>query len=156
MVEAHIHYRVVAADDAAGIFRVLAEVAPEIPLLIDTNERRDGVSRIIDQCVATGESWVVTDSGGVVVGFTLVEPDRMERFHRDNEALHLRYVGVSKACRRQGIFRTLTQKVMLRSVPLTATVKAANRSQMATLLARIGFQTRSTTVDEQQLVWMPA
>jgi hypothetical protein len=42
MVEAHIHCRVAAADDAAGIFRVLAEVAPEIPLLMDTGELSTG------------------------------------------------------------------------------------------------------------------
>jgi hypothetical protein len=66
MVEAHIHCRVAAADDAAGIFRVLAEVAPEIPLLMDTGERREGISRIIDKCISTGESWVTTDGGGVV------------------------------------------------------------------------------------------
>jgi hypothetical protein len=65
---------------AAGIFGVLAEAAPEIPLLIDTRERREAVSGIVDQCIATGESWVATDGGGVVAGFILVEPDEMERF----------------------------------------------------------------------------
>ncbi len=39
MVEAHIHCRVAAPCDAERILVVLAEAAPEIPLLIDTNER---------------------------------------------------------------------------------------------------------------------
>lgn len=140
MIEAHIHCRVAAPDDAAGVFRVLTEVAPEIPLLIDTKERQDAVSKIVEKCIAEGDSCVATNGGGVVVGFILVEPDKMERFQHDNQALHLRYAGVSNICRRQGIFRTLIQQVMKRSVPLTATVKTANQCQMAALLQRFGFQ----------------
>lgn len=40
MVEAHIRCRVAAPGDAAAIFGVLAEVAAEIPLLMDTSDRR--------------------------------------------------------------------------------------------------------------------
>lgn len=156
MVEALDRCRVAAADDAAGIFRVLAEVAPEIPLLMDTGERREGISRIIDKCISTGESWVTTDGGGVVTGFILVEPDEMERFQHDNQALHLRYAGVSNTCRRQGIFRALIQQVMKRGVPLTAIVKAANRCQMAALLQRVGFQQWSgDTQIEEHFRWQP-
>ena len=112
MVEAHIHCRVAAPNDAAGIFRVLTEVAPEIPLLIDTKERQKAVSSIVDKCIAAGELCVATDGGGMITGFILVGPDEMERFHHDNQALHLRYAGVAKACRRHGIFRALIQQVM--------------------------------------------
>ena len=156
MVEALDRCRVAAADDAEGIFRVLAEVAPEIPLLIDTSERRESVSRIIDKCVATGESWVATGGRGVVAGFILAEPDEMERFHHDNQALHLRYAGVSNAYRRQGIFRALIQQVMKRGVPLTAIVKAANQCQMAALLQRVGFQRWSGDAQiEEHFRWQP-
>ena len=155
MVEAHIHCRKAAPSDTLGIFGLLEEVAPEIPLLIDTGERREAVSRIINNCIETGESWVATDSRGVVAAFILVEPDEMERFHHDNQALHLRYAGVSESCRRQGIFRALVQRVMEQSVPLTATVKASNQCQMAARLTLIGFQTRRTTSDEQRVIWKP-
>ena len=156
MVEAHIRCRVAARGDAAEIFAVLAEAAPEIPLLMDTSERREGVSRIIDKCISTGESWVMTDGGGVVAGFILVEPDEMERFHHDNRALHLRYAGVSNAYRRQGIFRALIQQVIKRGVPLTATVKAANQCQMAALLQRVGFQRWSGDPQiEEHFRWQP-
>ncbi len=148
MVEAPIRCRVAARGDAAGIFTVLAEVAPEIPLLMDTSERRESVSRIIDKCISTGESWVTTDGGGVVAGFILVEPDEMERFQRNNAALHLAYAGVVKTQRKHGIFRALLQCVMNRGVPLTATVKFANQSAMAERLSRIGF--RQTSVDSSR------
>lgn len=61
MVETHIHCRVAAPDDAAGIFRALTEVAPEIPLLIDTKERQEAISRIVNKCILAGESYVATD-----------------------------------------------------------------------------------------------
>ena len=157
MVEAYIRCRVAARGDAAGIFAVLAEAAPEIPLLMDTSEQREGVSRIIDKCISTGESWVTTDGGGVVAGFILVEPDEMERFQRNNAALHLAYAGVAKTQRKHGIFRALLQCVMNRSVPLTATVKFANQSGMAERLKCIGF--RQTSVDssreEYTFIWQP-
>jgi hypothetical protein len=127
-------------DDATSIFVVLAEVAPEIPLPLDTNERREAVSNIVKECSNSGESWVATDDNGCVAGFLLVEPDKMERFHRDNQALHLRYAGVTKTQRERGVFRALIQQVMCRKVPLTATVKAANQSGMAARLMQIGFQ----------------
>jgi ribosomal protein S18 acetylase RimI-like enzyme len=156
MVEAHIRCRVAAPGDAAEIFGVLAEVAPEIPLLLDTVERREAVSRIVGNCIATGDSWVATDGGGAVAGFILVEPDEMERFQRDNDALRLRYAGVVNSYRRQGVFRALVQQVMKRKVPLTATVKAANRSQMAALLKRIGFQKCSGDPQlEEDFRWQP-
>jgi len=156
MVEVHIHCHVAAPGDAAGIFGVLAEVAREIPLLIDTRERREAISGIVDKCIATSESWVATDGGGVVAGFILVEPDEMERFQNDNQALHLRYAGVSNSYRRQGIFRALIQQVMKRSVPLTATVKGANQCQMAALLQRADFQRWSGDPQiEEHFRWQP-
>jgi ribosomal protein S18 acetylase RimI-like enzyme len=156
MVEVQVHCRMAAPGDAAGIFSVLAEAAPEIPLLIDTAERREAIAYIIKYCITAGESLVATVSGGAVAGFILAEPDEMERFHYDNQALHLRYAGVSNTCRRQGIFRALIQQVMKRGVPLTAIVKAANRCQMAALLQRVGFQRWSgDTQIEEHFRWQP-
>lgn len=158
MVEVIDNCRVAVADDAAGIFRVLAEVAPEIPVLIDTCERRNGVSRIIDNCVATGESWVAIDSNNRISGFLLVEPDQIERFQRGNQALHLSYAGVTKSQRKQGVFVALVRLVMSRNVPLTATVKAANQSGMAAILKRSGFQEwgANSRLEEAYLRWQPA
>jgi hypothetical protein len=45
---------------------------------------------------------------------------------------------------------------MKRSVPLTATVKAANQCQMATLLQRVGFQRWSSDPQiEEHFKWQP-
>ena len=156
MVEGHIHCRVAAPGDSAGIFGVLAEVAPEIPLLIDTRERRKAVSKIIDECISTGESWVATDGGEVVVGFCLVAPDKMERFQHDNHALHLPYAGVSNSYRQQGIFHALIRQIKDRGAPLTAIVKAGNQHQIAALLQRFGFEMSAEYPQtEVHLKWQP-
>ncbi len=80
----------------------------------------------------------------------------MERFQHDNQALHLRYAGVSNSSRRQGIFRALIQQAMKRGVPLTATVKAGNQCRMAALLRRIGFLRWSGDPQtEEHFKWQP-
>ena len=87
----------------------------------------------------------------------MVEPDEMERFQRNNEALYLTYAGVAESRRGLGIFRVLLQCVMKRNVPLTATVKFTNQSGMAERLKRIGFcQTSVDSSREQyEFIWQP-
>ena len=96
------------------------------------------------------------DGGGVTVGFVLVEPDEMERFQRNNHALHLRYAGVAQAHRQRGIFRALVKQLMKRSVPLIATVRAGNKRQMQVLLQHVGFQRWSGDPQiEEHFGWQP-
>jgi ribosomal protein S18 acetylase RimI-like enzyme len=152
-----MNLRLAIVDDAPVIFGVLVEVAPEIPLLLDTEGRRGAVARMVMECVLAGESWVAVDGGGDVAGFLLVVPDEIERFQRDNHALHLRYSGVAISYRRQGVFRVMIQQVMERKVPLTATVKAANQSQMAEILKHMGFQKWSGDSHlEEDFRWQPS
>jgi hypothetical protein len=113
--------RIATLDDTPGIFAVLPEAAPEIPVRLDAKERREAVSNMVKECAVSGESWVAIADTGCITGFLLVEPDKMERFHRDNQALHLRYAAVAKSQRKQGIFRALIHQVMNRKVPMTAT-----------------------------------
>jgi hypothetical protein len=137
--EATVEYRKAKSGDAAGIFAILQEVAPEIPLSLDTPDRQEAMQGIIAECSASAESWVAADAHGTIVGVALAKPDRLERFLHKNEALSLRYVGVSASVRRQGIFHALMEKVMAREVPLTATVLHGNQCGMADRLSKIGF-----------------
>jgi hypothetical protein len=73
-------YRVANSDDAIGILTILQEVAPEIPLSLDTPERRGIMQSIIEECCASGESLVAVDADGTVVDFVLAKPDQFERF----------------------------------------------------------------------------
>jgi hypothetical protein len=148
-------YRVANGDDAAGILTVLQEVAPEIPLSLDTPERQEAMQAIVAECCASGESLVAVDADDAVVGFVLAKPDRLERFFHKNQALSLRYIGVKKAWRRHGIFAGLMEKSMAKGVPLTASVLHHNQSAMADRLVKVGYEKVESDAKETRLRWAP-
>jgi hypothetical protein len=123
-----MQYRGVLSSDADGIFALLEEVAPEIPVRLNTPEARATMFRRVVQCCRSEGSCVGVDSAGRIVGFLLAEPDEMERFHHDNRALHLPYGGVAKAraCLRVCPCRFATENVV-RSM-----VREISRRQRAT------------------------
>jgi hypothetical protein len=149
-----LEYRLAVSSDAERIFVVLEEVAPEIPLQLTPKAREIIIGRAV-QCCSSKESCVAVDHAGRIVAFLLAEPDKMERFHHDNQALHLPYGGVTKSLRKQGAFHKLIEKVMSRQVPLTATVKCANQCGMAARLMKIGFTKINSNAQEDQFRWQP-
>jgi hypothetical protein len=150
-------HRIATPDDARGIFSVLAEVAPEIPVLLDTCGRQKAAFSKVKKCASSGESLLAIDGDQCVIGFLLVEANEMERFFHNNMALHLPYGGVTASWRKGGVFTALIRQVMSRMVPLTATVKAANGSNMATRLPRLGFQNvgAGSFPEETNFRWQP-
>jgi predicted N-acetyltransferase YhbS len=143
-------YRIANPSDTPCIFAMLKAVADEIPVLIDTKERLSALSKLSNHCISMNESVVAVDSSGEIVGFILVAPDELERFQLENDALHLNYGGVKKEHRGHGIFPALVAKVIDRGAPLTATVKDANQSQMASRLEALGFRLSETRSDERR------
>jgi hypothetical protein len=149
-------YRVASGDDAIGIFTVLQQVAPEIPLSLDTPELQETMQAIVAECCASGESLVALDADGTVVGFVLAKPDRLERFLHKNQALSLRYIGVNKSWRQHGIFAGLMEKAMAKGVPLTTSVLHTNQSAMADRLVKVGYEkVKSSDAKETRLRWAP-
>jgi ribosomal protein S18 acetylase RimI-like enzyme len=149
-----VEYRPPRSTDADGILAVLEEVAPEIPLPLTAKAREIIRARVV-QCCSSQQSCVAVDPADRVVGFLLAEPDKKERLHHDNQALHLPYAGVTKSGRRQGVFHKLLEEVMSRQVVLTATVKCANRCGMAARLMKIGFTKISSNGQDDQFWWQP-
>jgi hypothetical protein len=150
-------HRIATPNDAREIFSVLAEVALEIPVPLDTCSRQKAIFSKVKERASSGESLVAIDGDGHVIGFLLVEPDETESFFCNNMALHLPYGGVTASWRKQRIFSALIRQVMSRKVPLTATVKAANLSKMATRLPRLGFQNAGpgSFPEETNFRWQP-
>jgi hypothetical protein len=70
-------YRVANNDDAIGILTVLQEVAPEIPLSLDTPALKEAIQGIIAECCAAGDSWVVIDSDGAAQSWVLCWQSRI-------------------------------------------------------------------------------
>src|SRR5580693_2764808 len=124
---AEIAYRRAELGEAAEILAVLLEVAPEIPVSVETLEREEALYALIRNCARSGESWVAIDETGRIVGFLLAEPDQARRHYGEHEILELRYAGVVKTHRRRGIFTGLVEHVLARLVPVVATVSPVNQ-----------------------------
>ncbi len=144
-----VDYRVATFDDETDVLAVLEEVAPEIPVLLDTQDKKDGIITVIVQCRRSGKSWVAVSDDGKVVGFALAQ----QYFHEGPIALP--YIGVSTHARRRGIFATFMEKLKANGVPLTASVLHSNRSAMADRLAKIGFTIVGSDEKETKLQWDP-
>jgi GNAT superfamily N-acetyltransferase len=150
-----ITYRPAVLDEAADILAVLIEIAPEIPVQTEPLEREEALYALIRNCARSGESWVATGEAGRIVGFLLAEPDQVRRHYAEHEILELRYGGVVKSQRRQGIFTELIEKVLARMVPVTATISPANQSGAARLLEKLEFHNVSSPGGEQRFRWDP-
>ena len=152
---AEIAYRPAELGEAAEILAVLLEVAPEIPISIETLEQEEALYALIRNCARSGESWVAVDEAGQIVGFLLVELNQARRHYAEHEVLELRYGGVAAAHRHQRIFTTLVQRVLDRMLPVSASVSPANRSDVVRLLERRGFRTQPSPGGEQHFRWEP-
>jgi N-acetylglutamate synthase-like GNAT family acetyltransferase len=146
-----VNYRVATRDDETDILAVLEEVAPEIPVTLNTPENLLIIKGIIIECHQSGKSWIAVDEDSRVVGFVLARPD----FH-ESDAISLRYIGVSMELRRRGIFTTLIEKMKANGVPLTASVLHDNSSGMADRLVEVGFTKIGSDAKEEKLRWAPA
>jgi GNAT superfamily N-acetyltransferase len=152
---AEIAYRHAELGEAADILAVLLEVAPEIPVQVDTLEQEEALYVLIRNCARSGESWVAVDEAGRIVGFLLVELNQARRHYAEHEVLDLSYGGVAVTHRHKGIFAALVQRVLDRMLPVTASVSPANRSNATRLFEQLGFHRSSSPGGEQRLRWDP-
>jgi GNAT superfamily N-acetyltransferase len=150
-----IAYRRAELAEAAEIFDAVKELAPEIPLLLDTLEREEALYAATRSCARSGESWLAVDAAGRIVGFALVEPSQLRRHYAEHEVLELRYAGVVPAHRNQGIFGNLLGRVLERMLPVAITVSPANQSPIARRLAASGFRKTASPAGVQQFRWEP-
>src|SRR6266446_3051989 len=97
-----IAYRPAELGEAADILAVLLEVAPEIPVSVETLEQEEALYALIRNCARSGESWVAIDETSRIVGFLLVELAQTRRHYAEHEVLELRYGGVAVTHHQQG------------------------------------------------------
>jgi N-acetylglutamate synthase-like GNAT family acetyltransferase len=145
-----IEYRIATPNDETDMYAVIEEVAPEIPVSLDTEANQEIIRDIIRECHASGKSWVAIDANGEVVGCVLARPDIHEP-----SAISLRYVGVKKASRCQGIFATFIEKLKANDAPLTASVLINNSSAMGYRFLKAGFIKVKSDNKETKFRWGP-
>jgi len=145
-----IEYRTATTDDEPDMYAVMEEVAPEIPVPLDTEDNQIIMRTIITECHGSGKSWVAIDPNGEVVGCALAKQDIHEP-----SAISLRYVGVKKASRCQGIFGTFIEKLKANDTPLTASVLVNNSSAMGYRFLKAGFIKVKSNDKETLFRWGP-
>jgi N-acetylglutamate synthase-like GNAT family acetyltransferase len=142
-------YRVATQDDETDILAVFEEVAPEIPVLLDTVKKKEMICTVIAECCEMStKSWVAV-SNDKVVGFALAQ----QRF--TDGPIALPYIGVSTQARGRGIFATLMEKLKSNGVQLTASVLHTNSSAMVDRLTKKGFTKAGSDKQETKLQWNP-
>jgi hypothetical protein len=104
--------------------------------------------------LAFGQSWVALD-GETIAGFVLVDSAEVGRHWGENELLNLRYAGVTSVWRDSEVLAGLIGKVLERNVPITASVKDANRSGIVARLEKLGFRPTEARVGEQRFRYEP-
>lgn len=141
--------RAATPADEHEILSLLKQVAPEIPIPLDSPKTEPGMITEIVQC--RGRSWVAAYPDGKLVGFALARPDLRAR----DQAISLRYIGVHPNARRQGIFTKLIERLKATSAPLTASVLNTNKSGMAAILLKNEFKEIESDATETRFRWEP-
>jgi hypothetical protein len=140
--------------DAGDIHTLLLAVAGDIPLAVETLDQEEALYAAVRKILAFGQSWVALDSD-TVVGFVLVDSSEVGRHWGENELLNLRYAGVSPAWRDSDMLNALLGKVLERAAPIVATVKDANRNDLAARLETLGFRLTDSRVGERHFRYEP-
>ena len=129
--------------DAAEIHALLLAAADDIPLAAETLEKEEALYAAVRKILAFGQSWVALD-GETVAGVALVDSAEVGRHWGENELLNLRYAAGD-------MVDDLIAKVLERDVPITASVRDANRTGLAERLLRFGFRETETRLGERHL-----
>ena len=140
-------FRPAVVGDAADIHALLLKLAPDIPLTIETLEQQEALYAAMRKILASGQSWVAL-AGESVVGFALVDRAEVGRHWGENELLNLRHAGGDG-------LDGLIGKVLERKVPITASVRDANRTGLARRLETLGFRRVETRVGERHFRYEP-
>jgi hypothetical protein len=144
-------------SDSAAVFRALTEIAPEIPVALNTAERQRRIRNLVDKLCADRSSWVSFDDGGNVVGFLLGRTYSTDMPGMEFSGVELLYGGVLPAHRCRRRFSNLLAQAKRLRTPLRAVVKSANTGAMAARLVKGGFQKQGASLrpDEDTFVWTP-
>src|SRR5215472_7640212 len=130
--------RPAVVGDAADIHTLLLRHAAIIPLAVEALEQEEALYAAIRKIIAFGQSWVALD-GEAIVGTVLVDSAEVGRHWGENELLTLRYAAGDAV-------DALLDKVLARAVPITTTVRDANRTGLADLLQDRGLRDSETRV----------
>jgi hypothetical protein len=135
--------------DTPEILRILVEVAPEIPVRVDTCRRKRLLFKRIQIASFYRSVWIARDRDNRIVGFLMAESD--------GQTLDLSYGSVRPGPHRgKHIFTKLMKRVKAKGVPLTATVLRLNKSNMLSRLLKLEFTKDDPLLNDRDILrWQP-
>jgi hypothetical protein len=150
------------------VMTVLEKLSGEIPVKIDTKERREALQENVAECCGQN-SWVALDDMGCVVGFLLgkthVDPGWMRTSdgtfnHRPEyefDGITLPYGGVLDGYRKRGRFSRLLSEAQALKRPLQVDVSHENKCGVGDQLENKGFMKKpcSCFPNQDYFVWFP-
>ena len=140
---AALSFRPAQVGDAADIHTLLLGAARDIPLAVETLEQEEALYAALRKMLAFGQSWVAVKDGGAIAGCVIVDSAEVGRHWGENELLNLRYAA-------GGMLDELIGRVLERKVPITASVRDANRTGLAERLERLGFRETEIRLGERR------
>ncbi len=141
-------YRLAKKADASAIFDVLKEIAPEIPVRLDTPKQKELVSERIQLACVYRTVWIAElHPDNHIVGFLMAEPL--------GRRLNLSYGGVRADHRGKHIFPKLVKKMMVKGIPLRASIAQSNEFRMPDRLRELGFALEHRLDTEAIFLWEP-
>jgi hypothetical protein len=147
MTQLDIEIRSASSDDLEAIMKALRSLSDEIPIKMDTNENQEALHKTVAECCGQS-SWVAFDKADHVVRFLLSK--------KYGDGFELPYGGVLAGYQKQGLFFRILSKAKELKRPLYVTVSHANKSNMATILAKGGFTKDPwPSYKQDYFIWKP-
>jgi hypothetical protein len=156
MDQSTVRIRTALSDDVPAIITALEQLSNEIPVKMDTEERRTALRNIVAECCEQS-SWVALNEAGNMVGFLLAKKFTNPLHGCEFDGLTLPYGGVLKSYRNQGLFIRLLSQAKALKKPLQVEVSHENKSSMADRLVNEGFATKPCSLhpNYDYLSWTP-
>lgn len=131
-----IRTRIICSSDIDAIVDILCEVSPLVPVDLSTREHIEAMKKQVGECYMNEYSIVALNENDEIIGFQLAK----ERIDYQRCQIYLAYAAVASKYTGNGIFRRLIDLEKQHNLPMVAEVKPDNKSNMAAILARYGFQ----------------
>ena len=149
--------RSASLGDLKGIWGLLKQAAPDIPVELGSEAAQEGVLSELMACCTSGLSPVAFGEDKAIIGAVLVRRDDFQWGFRNGSAVHMSYAVVAPNYRDQGILRALVSEVQERKVPIFARVKGGNQLGLADELKGLGFAHEPAAEDGwgDLYRWMP-
>jgi hypothetical protein len=136
---AELTQRAASLSDLKDIWGLMRQAAADIPFDLESEAAQENILTEIMACCTSGLSPIAVGADKEIIGALLVRRDDFEWGFRNSDAVHVAYAAIASGRQDQGILRTLVAKIQERRVPVFASVKCGNQSELADELGKLGF-----------------